>query len=826
MRKKYEKEPPEEKIEDAKTLNEGSEDQAADGKTENEEERKKKRRKKIRRRILIALAIVVVLLVAAAVAASQFFTIYIDKLVAGEISVSADPETFALLSPVDPAQAAEIDALPKGDKDDTWAIYVYMNGSDLESRGRDNLSETMDLLLKDENDAFKAAQEEAKQARILDFADTVLSHGSFLPAALTMPDLDKGSDKSGNIAPDSEESALSSLIPTFGMSSIYLKELMKTELSDQVQVIVQPGGTKAWDIPDINPNRTQRFVVGNGRLNEVYNGDLENMGDPQTLTNFLQYCKKNYPADKTIVILWDHGGAARGFGWDEIYADDNLTLKELREGFSGAYTPNEQDPPIDLVYYHACLLSCAEMMDTMRGLCDYMLAGEEVGIVSPTITYYQDSISALCENPDIHPAQLARLFVDNYMNKIIGLTSAGYTLPTGLCVLDMAKAPAVYDAYGDFARAALEQTVEDPTMLLELNAAANQSTFFAQSSYKGYNTIDLGQFMDGMAEVMPEEAATVKQAIDEAVLYNRSDSYLIEADGISIYYPAHIETLGGLNVFLQYVNEICDNDDINALYYYKVAGCLPDELDEHLQSEGYGAVQTLDYTIVKDFNGFAVELDSKGDFTASPPKEVLDLVGDGYLQVARVEPEEARQVYLGVDRFIGLTESGVLDEDFEGKWLTIDGVNFPVSVIDSTEEAIKYQSRIKFKGADMYLILRYVFETEQFEILGLRQYKDSADLLDRNIIEISEGDTIRPLYQISDANGGKMDYYEGKSIKYSKKTLIEDGALTDGLYYARIVLEDLRSDRCYSQIMQFTMKDGKITDPSISAGARMSPVLE
>lgn len=781
--------------------------------------KKEKKGKKKRRGLKICLGVLGVAAVIVALALWARSKSY-EAARLGHSPYTADAETVARLSPVDAAAAARIDALPQGSAEESWAFYFYVNGSDLEEQGRDYLSATTDMLLKAQNEAFLEAEEERKAARIREFADGVLEKGSFLPAALTLPDYEKKADKSGSIAPDSDEPVQD----VYGYASIYLEELMRAELGGNIQIVVQPGGSKAWDSPDINPNRTQRFVVGNGRLNEVYDGELENMGEAETLSNFLNFCKTNYPADNTVVVLFDHGGASRGFGWDEIFARDNLTLKELRAGFSGAYTPNEADPPIDLVYYHACLLSCAEMMDAMRGICDYMLAGEEVGLVGKNITYYEDSLNALSENPAMHPAQFARHMVDNYMTKIVSNTAIlGYQQPTGLCVLDMRKAPAVYDAYCDFAAAALEEAVENPVMLRALTTAACQSTFFAASSYKGYNTIDLGQFMDGMARYLPQEAAAVQAAIDEAVLYKRANTYLIDADGISIYYPAHIETLGGLDVFLQYVHEICGNDDIRALYYYKVAGCLNDELDAYVRSK-YGKAETLDYAVMKGFQYLPVDVEPSGNMRIALPEDMLALTGDVYLQLARYDKDEDRLLYLGQDRFVDVDENGVTWLDFEGRWLTIGGVPFPVSVIDSTQEAIKYQSHIELNGYDRYLILRYVFDTEQFEILGVRDYQNEADLLDRNILDLTPGDTITPVYTSSGPGGGRLETHYGKKVHFKEDTPIEDGALEDGLYYMRIVLEDLRSDRYYAPIVEFSMQNGLITAPALNTAARMARV--
>ena len=65
-----------------------------------------------------------------------------------------------------------------------------------------------------------------------------------------------------------------------------------------------------------------------------------NMGSPNSLENFIQWGKINYPANKYALILWDHGsgivfgGSPGGVCWDDSAGYDYLTLSELSSTFS------------------------------------------------------------------------------------------------------------------------------------------------------------------------------------------------------------------------------------------------------------------------------------------------------------------------------------------------------------------------------------------------------------------------------------------------------------------------------------------------------------
>ncbi len=46
-------------------------------------------------------------------------------------------------------------------------------------------------------------------------------------------------------------------------------------------------------------------------LGVTSNSSELNMGDPQTLSKFIDFCKNNYPADNYALVLWNHGGGWR-----------------------------------------------------------------------------------------------------------------------------------------------------------------------------------------------------------------------------------------------------------------------------------------------------------------------------------------------------------------------------------------------------------------------------------------------------------------------------------------------------------------------------------
>lgn len=102
-----------------------------------------------------------------------------------------------------------------------------------------------------------------------------------------------------------------------------------------------------------------------------------NMGDGQTLDDFVTFCKTNYPADNYVLSLADHGRAYAGYCFDyhaphphfEYAVGDCLTLNEIEDALSG--TNN-----VDVIIFNTCLGGNFETAWQLMGEVDYMLGGE------------------------------------------------------------------------------------------------------------------------------------------------------------------------------------------------------------------------------------------------------------------------------------------------------------------------------------------------------------------------------------------------------------------------------------------------------------------
>src|SRR4030042_534989 len=140
-------------------------------------------------------------------------------------------------------------------------------------------------------------------------------------------------------------------------------------------------------------------------------GEL-NMGDPETLSDFITWGVGNYPAEDYMLVLWDHGGGWDGaVCWDETDMWDALTMDEVETALSDAQAYTGQ--MIDVLGYDACLMAMAEVVYETKEYVDYVVASEEM---VPWDGWPYDAIMAdLVSDPIMSPAELSSSIVARYM---------------------------------------------------------------------------------------------------------------------------------------------------------------------------------------------------------------------------------------------------------------------------------------------------------------------------------------------------------------------------------------------------------------------------
>ncbi len=105
-----------------------------------------------------------------------------------------------------------------------------------------------------------------------------------------------------------------------------------------------------------------------GKLGQV------DMADPKTLSDFIQWGEKNYPADHYMLVISDHGDGPKGAVEDDS-AGTWMDLPKIQQGLQMAQDATHRK--LDILGFDACLMGNDEVITQLKNNCDYMVGSEE-----------------------------------------------------------------------------------------------------------------------------------------------------------------------------------------------------------------------------------------------------------------------------------------------------------------------------------------------------------------------------------------------------------------------------------------------------------------
>ncbi len=195
-----------------------------------------------------------------------------------------------------------------------------------------------------------------------------------------------------------------------GEATTDIEEMISSGIGEKVNVIIQTMGTKEWQNYDISSKSAQTYKIEEGGLSIVRDnlGQLDCTAE-DTLSEFIGFCKNNYPADRYIIVFWDHGGGpVYGFGYDEWQDDEEagLTISEMASAFS-----KNSDIHFDIIGMDCCIMASMETCYAFAPYCKYALLSED--FESGLGWSYKGWMNALEKNPGISTPLLGKYIVDD-----------------------------------------------------------------------------------------------------------------------------------------------------------------------------------------------------------------------------------------------------------------------------------------------------------------------------------------------------------------------------------------------------------------------------
>jgi hypothetical protein len=506
-----------------------------------------------------------------------------------------------------------------------------------------------------------------------------------------------------------------------------LTEMLGVGSTSDLSIVVQSDRAVGYSDDPVggmsNWVSTKRLLVNAGSLEQIEDIGELNMGDPEVLADFIDWGVTNFPADRTALIFWDHGGAWPGFGGDESTQDnDLLSLDELVQGVDAGMTSAGIDQ-FALIGFDACLMSAWEVAMALRPYGEYMLASEEL---EPGHGWDYGRLAVLRDVPSADPVDLGSELLQGFRAQAQAQQTDGEIT---LALVDLYALLPLADAIDELAADMQQRLVAGDATAIG-KARAETLAFGNNPNPAGaVHMIDIGHFA---ARLASEDAAfaAARAAIDDglgdAVVEAVGGRTTGAATGLSIYFPPQPDFY---NAAYDAVPEIDGWRDF-LLAYHQLAERTTD-------APGFvNANGEADVSWVGD------ELVVQGQLAAGD----VENVADAYLMYSMID-ENAGLMYVLGDTVATVYDDGTV----EGSWDTTALV-----ISQGSEAAYGYVS-VELAGDE------YVSATVPFEYVAPGAVESEMCLL-TYVFDLSGNVVQATFYVLSDAGPGEMNPEDGSEL--------------------------------------------------------------
>ncbi len=614
-----------------------------------------------------------------------------------------------------------------------------------------------------------------------------------------------------------------------GMASNDMAEMLNANLSDKINILIYTGGCGMWKTTGISNQVNQIYRVSNGKLERLVDDDGDKvMTDPKTLTSFIKYCAKNYPADRMDLIFWDHGGGSiSGYGYDEKHKNSgSMDLAGINKALSDAGVT------FDFIGFDACLMATLETDLMISQYADYMIASEET---EPGIGwYYTPWLNELSKNTSMPTLEIGKNIVDGFIEECNRKCPGQKTT---LSVVDLAEfkttVPAKLSAFSADTSEIIKS--DDFKKVSDARAGARE---FATSS--GIDQIDLVNFANTIGT---NEAKELSDALLSAVKYNRTASSMTNAYGVSIYFPykkankvkSVVASYGDIGMDAEYgkciqsfagleasgqISAGGSGNPLGSLLGFGQSGstsgteAIGQLLGQFLGGRSVPGVDEEDYGDIMN-NADVYDVDQAASYVASHQFDASKMVwtaeADGTYTMALADEQWDLIHRLEVNMFLDDGEGYIdlgLDNvyDFkEGKlvgatdhaWLAIDGQPVAYYYEDTVREGDNYTINgrvpVLLDGVRANLVIVFDQDHPSGYIAGARyDYVDGeTDTVAKGMDVIEEGTEITLLCDYYDYDGNYTNSYElGTPIYYTDGLKVSD-VIVEGTCKVTYLLTDL-----------------------------------
>lgn len=588
-----------------------------------------------------------------------------------------------------------------------------------------------------------------------------------------------------------------------------ISALFEGVLPENVTFVLETGGTGKWRNETMSDGCLERWTVRNegGRNIITHLGKLEAapMSRQETLEDFLRFAHAEYPADYTMLVLWDHGGGTvYGACYDECFPQERyMPVSGFAAACKNVFGTDKENPPLDIIAFDCCEMATVDVAAAFAGCAGYMIASEDT--VPGGGWNYAALVRTFAERPDIDPVSLGTQICNDYL-AYYAPNGRGGTLTCSLT--DLGKLDRLLGAYEDLGALLLGVICQEPALYRDLAVrTAEAECYGSNNRTQGYtNLIDLYDFASAYAAEDVEEAQAVMDAIDECVLVNVGGVFRKNSHGLSFYFPIN----GNPDELRTY-----DKEGVSVSFKTLYSVVTGKELTEEEQA------------FLAPYAALGVELPPKiPTYQTTDISRTAPLKNDAGRYYIDIGPEAASatvdamaELYfirdngdvfrLGCDDDILCDfDKGVFTDNFTGNWLMINDWIAYSNLDNDSDEYHIYSVPFLMEDSLFYLQLGFDYTGKGWESLGMRPGNSSTNPgLSRAIFPKAE-QTVILLQSKRPAGSDTFENYQIATLTYGDLSYAFR-SLPDGRYAMRFRLEDVFRTVLYSDLFFFSIVDGQ-----------------
>lgn len=266
-------------------------------------------------------------------------------------------------------------------------------------------------------------------------------------------------------------------------------------------------------------------------------GELDS-GSPDTLGWFIATSLIAHPAEKTALVVWDHGDGWKGIAFDEDVSATGdsrrvsyLDAAELGSAMDAGLAAGGREQ-FDLLTLDACLMANFEVVSESYGNARHLISSEEL---VPGLGLDYDSFSVFAD-PTADITTIFDTLAAGFVNDVESESPSSSDMMT-LSLIDLDQAPNIDAALSSFSHAAAADVAANPDSYLDA-AAAGFRYGDTGDYWTGY--LDLGEYLGRLTTSDPAVVTardTLVATIGSAVLDQIGSPSYADATGLTVYFP-------------------------------------------------------------------------------------------------------------------------------------------------------------------------------------------------------------------------------------------------------------------------------------------------